>query len=207
MHGCAAIVGVFWQKRGFLPDRAYLRFKSASASKDPANHSALTTGRRGLRNYEGVRRGTKKRFELTSIDRCSGTAPRYFETDEENHRTFEVISRALKSGGQNLIQVPNVLHMRAHLPQRSWIPSATMVELVEPRWNKKERYMEGTMIPIKFGEVLENLNKRIEFRQPLHRRRAARDLRLGRDDLRARLPRQRPAEGTDRLAVRDLRRC
>jgi SAM-dependent methyltransferase len=92
----------------------------------------------------------------------------YFETDEENHRTFEVIARALKSGGQNLIQVPNVLYARARLPQRSWIPSATMVELVEHRWNKKDRYMEGAMIPLKFGELLENLDKRIEFRQRLY---------------------------------------
>jgi len=92
----------------------------------------------------------------------------YFETDEENQRTFEVVARALKPGGQNLIQVPNVLHARAHLPQRSWIPSATMVELVEHRWNKKERYMEGAMIPVRFGEVLENLDKRIEFRQRLY---------------------------------------
>jgi SAM-dependent methyltransferase len=92
----------------------------------------------------------------------------YFETDEENHRTFEVISRALKQGGQNLIQVPNVLYARARLPQRSWIPSSGMVELVEHRWNKKERYMEGAMIPLRFGEVLENLDKRIEFRQRLY---------------------------------------
>jgi len=92
----------------------------------------------------------------------------YFETDEENHRTFEVISRALKPGGQNLIQVPNVLYARARLPQRSWIPSATMIELVEHRWNKKDRLMEGAMIPLKFGEQLENLDKRIEFRQRLY---------------------------------------
>jgi SAM-dependent methyltransferase len=92
----------------------------------------------------------------------------YFETDEENHRTFEVISRALKPGGQNLIQVPNVLYARARLPQRSWIPSESMIELVEHRWNKKDRYMEGAMIPIRFGEVLENLDKRIEFRQRLY---------------------------------------
>jgi SAM-dependent methyltransferase len=92
----------------------------------------------------------------------------YFETDEENHRTFEVISRALRPGGQNLIQVPNVLYARAHLPQRSWIPSSTMVELVEHRWNKRDSYMEGAMIPVKFGEVLENLAKRIEFRQRLY---------------------------------------
>lgn len=92
----------------------------------------------------------------------------YFETDEENHRTFEVISRALKQGGQNLVQVPNVLYARAHLPQRSWIPSSGMVELVEHRWNKKDRYMEGAMIPLRFGEVLEGLDKRIEFRQRLY---------------------------------------
>ena len=92
----------------------------------------------------------------------------YFETDEENHRSFEVISRALKPGGQNLIQVPNVLYARAHLPQRSWIPSSTMIELVEHRWNKSDRYMEGAMIPVRFGEALENLDKRIEFRQRLY---------------------------------------
>jgi SAM-dependent methyltransferase len=91
----------------------------------------------------------------------------YFETDEENHRTFEVISRALKPGGRNLIQVPNVLYARARLPQRSWIPSANMVELVEHRWNKKDRCMEGAMIPLRFGEVLEEL-KGIEFRQRLY---------------------------------------
>src|SRR6476646_8936636 len=91
----------------------------------------------------------------------------YFETDEENHRTFEVISRALKPGGQNLIQVPNALYARARLPQRSWIPSENMVELVEHRWNKKDRYMEGAMIPLRFGEVLEGL-KGIEFRQRLY---------------------------------------
>lgn len=92
----------------------------------------------------------------------------YFETDEENHKTFAVISRALKPGGQNLIQVPNVLYARARLPQRSWIPSESMVELVEHRWNKKNNYMEGAMIPVRFGETLENLDKRIEFRQRLY---------------------------------------
>lgn len=91
----------------------------------------------------------------------------YLETDEENLRTFEVISRALKAGGQNLIQVPNVLYARSRLPQRSWIPSANMVELVEHRWNKKDRYMEGAMIPLRFGEVLDALDG-IEFRQRLY---------------------------------------
>ncbi|MBK5219109.1 MAG: methyltransferase domain-containing protein [Thermoleophilia bacterium] len=91
----------------------------------------------------------------------------YFETEEENRRTFEVLSRALRPGGRNLIQLPNVLYAKENLPQRSWIPSSTMVELVEHRWNKSDNYMEGIMIAARFGEVLEGL-KGLEFRQRLY---------------------------------------
>jgi SAM-dependent methyltransferase len=91
----------------------------------------------------------------------------YFETDEENLRSFEVISRALRPGGQHLMQLPNVLYAQKHLPQKSWISGEAMVELVEHRWNKADRYMEGAMIPIRFGEVLDGLNP-IEFRQRLY---------------------------------------
>ena len=117
---------------------------------------------------EGDLRGLDFEDEFDAVLNLNDGAVGYFETDEENHRTFEVISRALKQGGQNLVQVPNVLYARAHLPQRSWIPSSGMVELVEHRWNKKDRYMEGAMIPLRFGEVLEGLDKRIEFRQRLY---------------------------------------
>jgi SAM-dependent methyltransferase len=91
----------------------------------------------------------------------------YLESEVENHRTFEVIARALRSGGRNLVQLPNVLYAKEHLPQRSWIPSSTMVELVEHRWNKGEKLMEGIMIAARFGEVLEGLEG-IEFRQRLY---------------------------------------
>jgi SAM-dependent methyltransferase len=91
----------------------------------------------------------------------------YLETEAENLRTFEVISRSLKPGGRHLMQLPNVLHAREHLPQKSWISGSSMIELVEHRWNKSDRYMEGAMIPIRFGEVLDEL-KPIEFRQRLY---------------------------------------
>ena len=91
----------------------------------------------------------------------------YLETDEENFHTFEVISRSLRSGGRHLMQLPNVLYAREHLPQKSWIAGSAMIELVEHRWNKRERYMEGAMIPVRFGEVLDEL-KPIEFRQRLY---------------------------------------
>jgi SAM-dependent methyltransferase len=91
----------------------------------------------------------------------------YLETDEENLRSFAVISRALKPGGKHLMQLPNVLYARENLPQKSWISGSSMIELVEHRWNKSDRYMEGAMIPIRFGEVLDEL-KPIEFRQRLY---------------------------------------
>ena len=91
----------------------------------------------------------------------------YLETEAENHRAFEVISRSLKPGGRHLMQLPNVLYAREHLPQKSWISGSSMIELVEHRWNKRDRYMEGAMIPIRFGEVLDEL-KPIEFRQRLY---------------------------------------
>jgi SAM-dependent methyltransferase len=91
----------------------------------------------------------------------------YLETDEENLRTFAVISRSLKQGGRHLMQLPNVLYAREHLPQKSWIAGSSMIELVEHRWNKRDRYMEGAMIPVRFGEVLDEL-KPIEFRQRLY---------------------------------------
>jgi SAM-dependent methyltransferase len=91
----------------------------------------------------------------------------YLETDGENLRTFDVISRSLRAGGQHLMQLPNVLYAREHLPQKSWISGSSMIELVEHRWNRRDRYMEGAMIPIRFGEVLDGL-KPIEFRQRLY---------------------------------------
>jgi SAM-dependent methyltransferase len=92
----------------------------------------------------------------------------YLESDEENLRTFEVISRALRPGGRNLIQLPNVLYAKERLPQRSWIPASDMIELVEHRWDKKARRMEGKMVAARFGEVLDDSLDGIEFSQRLY---------------------------------------
>jgi SAM-dependent methyltransferase len=91
----------------------------------------------------------------------------YLESDEENRRAFEVIARALRPGGRNLVQLPNILYARDRLPQRSWIPASSMIELVEHRWNKKAKRMEGRMVALRFGEVLESLDG-IEFSQRLY---------------------------------------
>jgi SAM-dependent methyltransferase len=116
---------------------------------------------------EGDLRELEFEAEFDIVLNLNDGAVGYFETEEENHRTFEVISRVLRPGGRNLVQLPNVLYAKENLPQRSWIPSSAMVELVEHRWNKSNSYMEGIMIAARFGEVLEGLDG-IEFRQRLY---------------------------------------
>jgi SAM-dependent methyltransferase len=91
----------------------------------------------------------------------------YFETDAENHRTFEVISRALRPGGGHLMQLPNVLHAERNLPSKSWIVGESTLELSDHHWNAKDRYIEGSTVPIRFGKVFEKYEE-IPFRQRLY---------------------------------------
>jgi SAM-dependent methyltransferase len=82
----------------------------------------------------------------------------YFESDAENLRTFEVISRALKDSGRHLGQTPNVLFAEKFLPEKTWIEGIEAVELTDHRWNSKTRRMEGTAASIRVGEVFEKLD-------------------------------------------------
>jgi SAM-dependent methyltransferase len=91
----------------------------------------------------------------------------YFETDEENYTTFQVVARALRQGGGHLMQLPNVLHAEKHLPMKSWIIGEATVELSDHHWNPQTRYLEGSTVPIRIGEVLENPEP-IPFRQRLY---------------------------------------
>jgi len=91
----------------------------------------------------------------------------YFETDAENYRTFEVVAQALREGGGHLIQLPNVLHAEKNLPAKSWIVGESTLELSDHHWNAEDRYIEGTTVPIRFGEVFERYEE-IPFRQRLY---------------------------------------
>jgi len=91
----------------------------------------------------------------------------YFETDEENRRTFEVIAAALRPGGANLLQLPNVLYAETHLPQKTWIAGKEMVELIDHRWDRRTRYLEGSTVPIVVGDQFEGIEP-IPFRQRLY---------------------------------------
>lgn len=91
----------------------------------------------------------------------------YFETDEENYRTFEVVSKVLRPGGGHLMQLPNVLHAEKHMPLKNWIVGESTLELSDHNWNAENRYLEGYTVPIRIGEVFERYEP-IPFRQRLY---------------------------------------
>ncbi len=91
----------------------------------------------------------------------------YFETEEENLRTFEVIAKVLKPGGRHLMQIPNILYAQKNYPEKTWMESSSMVELWEYEWDEETKYMQGTTTPVRIGEVFEGRTP-IPFRQRLY---------------------------------------
>jgi SAM-dependent methyltransferase len=127
------------------------------------------TGEQGLdvSYMEADLRELQLRDEFDIVLSLNDGAVGYFETDAENYRTFEVVSQALREGGGHLIQLPNVLHAERNLPAKSWIVGESTLELSDHHWNAEDRYIEGSTVPIRFGEVFEKYEE-IPFRQRLY---------------------------------------
>jgi len=134
-----------------------LAIAEADAKTESLNASFITADLRKLEFDE----------EFDLVLNLNDGAIGYFETEEENQRTFEVISAALRPGGGNLLQLPNVLYAETHLPQKTWIAGEGMVELIDHYWEPRTRYLEGSTMPIIVGDVFEGVNP-IPFRQRLY---------------------------------------
>ncbi len=88
----------------------------------------------------------EREFDL--VLSLGGGAFEHFECDEENLRAFQAGARALRPGGRLLMQVPNVLYVEAHLPERVWLAESGSVDLIEQFWNGPTRRIDGTRISI-----------------------------------------------------------
>jgi SAM-dependent methyltransferase len=91
----------------------------------------------------------------------------YFESEAENVRTFEVISRGLRGSGRHLLQIANVLHAERFMPTKGWIEGPGALELIDHHWNDRTRCLEGTTASIPTGEVFERYEP-IPFRKRLY---------------------------------------
>lgn len=91
----------------------------------------------------------------------------YLESDEENERIFAAVARLLHSEGRQLMQLPNILHAEAHLPQKTWIAGNSSIEILEHEFNEEDRCLYGAMHLIREGQTF-SFDDRIVFRQRLY---------------------------------------
>jgi SAM-dependent methyltransferase len=88
------------------------------------------------------------RDEFDLVLSLGGGAFGHFDYDEENFEAFEATARALRPGGRLLMQMPNILHVEAHLPERTWLAGESTLELVEQHWNAGTRRIDGTTLSL-----------------------------------------------------------
>jgi SAM-dependent methyltransferase len=92
----------------------------------------------------------EREFDL--VLSLGGGAFEHFDFDKENELAFAAAAKALRPGGRLLMQIPNVLHVEAHLPQRTWVSGGEAVDLVEQHWNEPIRRLDGTRKSMIEGE-------------------------------------------------------
>jgi SAM-dependent methyltransferase len=82
----------------------------------------------------------------------------YFENEEENLKTFTVISNFLKVGGKHLMQIPNSQYARKYYPSRTWCQGSKMIEIMEYDWDEATHSIYALTQPIRYKEVFHEFN-------------------------------------------------
>ena len=77
----------------------------------------------------------------------------YFENDDENIKTFKVISEALKPKGKSILAVCSQEHAVLHFPKRNWEIGEKGISLPQFEYDEQTKRMLYGGFGIKFGEV------------------------------------------------------
>ena len=78
----------------------------------------------------------------------------YFDTEEQNNKLFDIISKALKKNGKHVMGIPSADYAVRHFPKRNWEVGENAIDLSDFIWFPKfKRYLYRSHV-IKFGEIL-----------------------------------------------------
>ena len=129
-------------------------------SREYVDYAVAEAARRGLRNVRFLCADLRdvqldRAFDvvLSLFDGAIG----YFEDDDENLKTFSVISAHLLAGGRHLMQLPNPEYARRKFPFRTWSNGSKMLELLEYDWDESRRLIYASTQPVPYGKVFEGL--------------------------------------------------
>lgn len=76
----------------------------------------------------------------------------YLETEEENLKIFDVISKALKPGGKHFMDICNAEFAERHFPMRSWDAGECSLSLSAFEWDPETRIMLFGGAELPYGE-------------------------------------------------------
>ena len=91
----------------------------------------------------------------------------YLENDEENLRIFDVISRALKSGGKHFMGVNNAEYAERYFPTTECEIGEKMLTIWQYNWDEQTRLMKLDGSNIRYGEIAKKPNIDMENANPI----------------------------------------
>jgi len=86
----------------------------------------------------------------------------YFDTEEENLKLFDVISKALKKGGKHVMAICSADHAKKHCPKRGWQAGKKGLSIADFTWNDETSRLFYNGNYFRFGKILEPFNDQLE---------------------------------------------
>ncbi|MGN0395654.1 MAG: class I SAM-dependent methyltransferase, partial [Coprococcus sp.] len=78
----------------------------------------------------------------------------YLENEEENYKSFKVISRALKPGGKHYMDIMSGDYANSHFPCKMWDEGEKGLTLSGFQWNSETKTMLYGQLDYMYGNIL-----------------------------------------------------
>lgn len=136
-------------RRGFdvtgvdiTPD--YITYASQTAEKEKLNARFICSDIRDVK-FEN---------EFDVVLNMADGAVGYLENDDENLKIFEVISKALKSGGKHFMDIMNGSYAVTHFPCKLWDAGENILTLSDFEWDNETKTLIYGQLDYRYGEPL-----------------------------------------------------
>lgn len=123
---------------------AYIEYADAQAKKEGLHARFI---RSDIRSAE-----FENKFDVV-LNMADG-AIGYLENEEENLKIFDVVSRALKSGGKHFMDIMNADYAETHFPCQLWDGGEKGLTFSKFEWDPTTRIMLYGQLDFPYGEAL-----------------------------------------------------
>ena len=122
----------------------YIKYASEQAEKEQINAGFICSDIRDV--------SFTNEFDVV-LNMADG-AIGYLENDAENLKIFNVISKALKSGGEHFMDIMNGNYANTHFPCKLWDAGEKCLTLSNFEWNSERKTLIYGQLDYRYGETL-----------------------------------------------------